>query len=81
MKMTGQDGTTISGYEAVKVFTASKVRERREMGEVVTSWVRDLERSGGRVVEAVVAQSSDREFHCYTIVMFYRRGRKRRRRR
>ncbi|HEX9291169.1 MAG TPA: hypothetical protein VF904_16735 [Anaeromyxobacteraceae bacterium] len=54
----------------VKVFSATKAKEREELGESVTRWLRsnaDLE-----VVERVVTQSSDNEFHCLTIVLFYR---------
>jgi hypothetical protein len=57
-------------FTGVKVFSATKAREREELGESVTRWLRsngDLE-----VVDRVVAQSSDDEFHCLTIVIFYR---------
>jgi len=54
----------------VKVFSATKARDREELGESVTRWLQanaDLE-----VVDRVVAQSSDSEFHCLTIILFYR---------
>ncbi len=57
-------------FTAVKVFSATKAREREELGETITRWLRsnaDLE-----VVDRVVTQSSDDEFHCLTIVLFYR---------
>jgi len=57
-------------FTGVKVFSATKARERDELGETVTRWLRsnaDLE-----VVDRVVTQSSDDEFHCLTIVLFYR---------
>jgi hypothetical protein len=57
-------------FTGVKVFSATKAKEREELGESVTRWLRsngDLE-----VVDRVVAQSSDNEFHCLTIVIFYR---------
>jgi hypothetical protein len=57
-------------FTAVKVFSATKAREREELGETVTRWLRsngDVE-----VVDRVVTQSSDNEFHCLTIVLFYR---------
>ena len=44
--------------------------EREELGENVTRWLKsnaDLE-----IVDRVVCQSSDNEFHCYTLVLFYR---------
>jgi hypothetical protein len=57
-------------FTGVKVFSATKAREREELGENVTRWLKsnaDLE-----VVDRVVRQSSDNEFHCYTIILFYR---------
>lgn len=57
-------------FTGVKVFSATKAKEREELGEAVTRWLRsnaDLE-----VVDRVVTQSSDDEFHCLTIVLFYR---------
>lgn len=58
-------------FTGVKVFSATKAKEREELGESVTRWLRsnaDLD-----VVERVVAQSSDSEFHCLCIILFYRR--------
>lgn len=57
-------------FTGVKVFSATKAKEREELGETVSRWLRsnaDLE-----VVDRVVLQSSDNEFHCLTIVLFYR---------
>jgi hypothetical protein len=57
-------------FTGVKVFSATKAKEREELGETVTRWLRanpDLE-----LVDRVVTQSSDDEFHCLSIVFFYR---------
>ena len=57
-------------FTGVKVFSATKAKEREELGENVTRWLKsnsDLE-----VVDRLVLQSSDNEFHCYTMVLFYR---------
>lgn len=57
-------------FTGVKVFSATKAKERDELGETITRWLRanqELE-----VVDRVVTQSSDDEFHCLTIVLFYR---------
>jgi hypothetical protein len=57
-------------FTGVRVFSATKAKEREELGENVTRWLRsnaDLE-----VVDRVVTQSSDDEFHCLTIVLFYK---------
>jgi hypothetical protein len=56
-------------FTGVKVFTATKAKDREEMGEVITRWLRDHPRL--RPVDRVVTQSSDREFHCLTITIFY----------
>jgi hypothetical protein len=58
------------GFTGVKVFSATKAKEREELGDAVTRWLQansDLE-----IVDRVVSQSSDNEFHCLTIVLFYR---------
>jgi hypothetical protein len=57
-------------FTGVKVFSATKAREREELGETITRWLHanaDLE-----VVDKVVSQSSDDEFHCLSIVFFYK---------
>jgi len=65
-------GTEAGGarFNGVKVFSATKAKEREELGESVTRWLRA--NSDLQVVERVVTQSSDNEFHCLTIVLFYR---------
>lgn len=55
--------------DGVKVFSATKAKEREILGERFTEWLGqhpDLE-----VVDTVVTQSSDQEFHCLTITVFY----------
>ena len=64
------EGEGAMNFTGVKVFSATKAKEREELGEAVTRWLRsnaDLE-----VVDRVVSQSSDDEFHCLSIVLFYR---------
>lgn len=53
----------------VKVFTATKAKDREALGEVVTRWLADNPRA--RVVDKVVTQSSDSQFHCLSITLFY----------
>jgi hypothetical protein len=57
-------------FTGVKVFSATKAREREELGETVTRWLKSAPEI--EVVDRVVSQSSDNEFHCLTIVIFYR---------
>ena len=57
-------------FTGVKVFSATKAKEREEIGEHVSRWLKsneDLE-----IVDRVVSQSSDNEFHCYSLVIFYK---------
>ena len=57
-------------FTGVKVFSATKAKEREELGENVTRWMKanpDLE-----IIDRTVRQSSDNEFHCLTIVIFFR---------
>ena len=59
-------------FDAVKVFSATKQRDRDELGETVTRWL-DTNLSKIEIVDKVVAQSSDSEYHCLSITLFYRR--------
>lgn len=56
-------------FTGVKVFSATKAKEREELGEKVTLWLAN--NPSVAVQEKVVTQSSDREFHCLTITLFY----------
>ena len=56
----------------VKVFTATKQKERDELGEVITRWIGE-HAAGVEIVDKVVTQSSDNQFHCLTITLFYRK--------
>ena len=53
----------------VKVFSATKAREREHLGETVTEWIRANPQA--RIIKKKVTQSSDKEFHCLTITVFY----------
>ena len=57
-------------FTGVKVFSATKAKDREELGETITRWLRsnvEIE-----IVDRVVTQSSDDEFHCLSIVLFFR---------
>ncbi len=61
-------------FTGVKVFTTTLARDREAMGENIGRWLSehpDLE-----VVDKQVTQSSDREFHCLSITLFYRERKK-----
>ena len=57
-------------FEGVKVFSATKQKDRDDLGESVTRWLTEA-RDRIQLVDKVVSQSSDREYHCLTIVLFY----------
>lgn len=57
-------------FTGVKVFSATKAREREEIGDVITQWIR--ENPSIEIVDKLVLQSSDNEFHCLTITFFYK---------
>jgi hypothetical protein len=52
----------------VKVFSATKAKEREVLGERVTEWIKD--HPGLQILKAVVSLSSDSEFHCFSLVLF-----------
>ena len=62
---------SVSSYNGVKVFSATKARERENLGERITDWL-DANLKRYDLVDTIVTQSSDREFHCLTITVFYK---------
>jgi hypothetical protein len=59
-----------AAFTGVRVFSTTLARDRENMGENITKWIRDNPQF--EVVDRVVTQSSDKEFHCLTITLFYR---------
>jgi hypothetical protein len=59
-----------AAFTGVRVFSTTLARDRENMGENITKWIRDNPQL--EVVDRVVTQSSDKEFHCLTITLFYR---------
>lgn len=57
-------------FDGVQVFSATKYRERAELGEVITDWLQDAD---VEPVDVDVTQSSDDDYHCLTVVVWYRR--------
>jgi len=57
-------------FTGMKIFSTTLARDREQLGETITRWLADnplLE-----IVDKIVTQSSDKEFHCLTITLFYR---------
>jgi hypothetical protein len=58
-----------SRFNGVKVFSATMVAARERLGEDVTAWI--TAHPEYTINEIVVTQSSDRDFHCIAISVFY----------
>jgi len=59
----------MSAFNGVKVFSATMIRDRNELGDKVTEWMRANPHL--TIVDYVVSQSSDNSFHCIVISLFY----------
>jgi hypothetical protein len=62
---------SVADIDGVKVFSATKQKDRDELGETATRWLREKKNSI-QLIEKTVTQSSDNEYHCLTIIFFYR---------
>lgn len=60
----------VTNFTGIKVFSTTLARDREQMGESITKWIRD--NPNVEIVDREVTQSSDKEFHCLTITLFYR---------
>ena len=56
-------------FNGLKLFSATMVADRDQLGEKVTSWISSHPHC--KPVEFVVTQSSDEAFHCLAITLFY----------
>ena len=56
-------------FTGIKIFSTTLARDRETMGENITRWIK--ENPNVEIVDRVVTQSSDKEFHCLTITLFY----------
>jgi len=52
----------------VKVFSSTKMKDREALGDKVTDWL--TAHPDVQILKTDVMQSSDAEFHCYSIVLF-----------
>jgi hypothetical protein len=59
-----------NGFNSVKVFSATKARDRELLGEKITSWI--VANPSTLIVDKIIRQSSDKAFHCLSIVLFFR---------
>lgn len=56
-------------FNGVKVFSATMVADRDQLGEKVTAWM--ASHTQHKVTDIVITQSSDEAFHCIAITVFY----------
>lgn len=56
-------------FNGVKVFSATMVADREQLGEKITAWI--ATHPERRVTDIVITQSSDEAFHCIAITVFY----------
>jgi hypothetical protein len=57
------------GFNAVKTFSATLAAGRNQLGDVVTAWLRA--HPGIELVDITLTQSSDAQYHCLTITLFW----------
>jgi hypothetical protein len=56
-------------FNGVKVFSATMVADREQLGEKVSAWMANNNHL--KVTDIVVTQSSDEAFHCIAITVFF----------
>ena len=56
-------------FNGVKVFSATMVADREQLGEKVTDWI--AKNPHKKVTDMVITQSSDEAFHCIAITVFF----------
>lgn len=59
----------VKNFTGVKVFSATMMSERTQLGDEVTQWMRD--NPSYEIREIIVTQSSDEAFHCLSMTIFY----------
>jgi folate-dependent tRNA-U54 methylase TrmFO/GidA len=60
-------------FTGVKVFSTTLARDRDQLSEKITHWLQ--EHPDIEIVDKVVTQSSDKEFHCLSLTFFFREKR------
>jgi folate-dependent tRNA-U54 methylase TrmFO/GidA len=60
----------MASFTGVKVFSTTLARDRDALSDRITKWLK--EHSELEIVDKVVTQSSDKEFHCLTFTFFFR---------
>jgi len=68
-QMAQHQNHTTARFNGVKVFSATMAQERENLGEKVTSWIKEHQHC--QIVDTIVTQSSDEAFHCLAITVFW----------
>lgn len=58
-------------FNGVYVISATMARDRATLDERINAWLYGLRARGGRIVDIAIRQSSDRRFHCVSVVVSY----------
>ncbi len=58
-----------SAFNGVKVFSATMIADRAQLGEKASAWI--AQHPTYSLVDMTVSQSSDSSFHCLAITIFY----------
>lgn len=58
-------------FNGVEIFSATKARDREALSRTITSWI--TRNKHLTIIDRIITQSSDSEFHCVTISIFYLR--------
>lgn len=58
-------------FDGVKIFSATKQKDRDEIGNNATRWIKE-NRDRIEIVDKTITQSSDNAYHCLTVALFYR---------
>jgi hypothetical protein len=56
-------------FNGVKVFSATMVADREQLGEKVTAWM--TANPQAKLTDITITQSSDEAFHCIAITVFF----------
>ena len=54
----------------MKVFSTTLARDREALSDRITAWLRQNPQI--EILDKVVTQSSDKEFHCLSLIFFFR---------
>jgi hypothetical protein len=57
-------------FTGMKIFSTTLARDREAMSENITRWLRENRQN--EIVDKIVTQSSDKEFHCLTVTLLFK---------